>query len=234
MKYEQVFINCNANIFQKRFNAENKIFKQYNPLFLAITYSYDGSLAPSFGLFEKNGELYTVFGEECSVFDFNGQFEPEITTIDILELSIKKNRMDHISGDKYYNQLVDYINYLKQTNTFKPIKFNEHVKTEIDFYSSKELTSKSPIEFKQLDIFKNNLFHGDRYNFYFFNIKTDWNENITIYITEQNIMLVNSKNCFLTDSCIQKFLNDLEGAIELKQANFFIPEEHSKLKKVKP
>jgi hypothetical protein len=51
----------------------------YRPLFIAYGQSYGGEPATSFALFEKKGRLYEVHGEESSIEDFNGQWEPEET-----------------------------------------------------------------------------------------------------------------------------------------------------------
>ena len=52
----------------------------YRPLFLVNNHSSSGEVAESFGLFVKDDQLFEVVGSECSVWDFNGQWEPEPTT----------------------------------------------------------------------------------------------------------------------------------------------------------
>ena len=47
-------------------------------LFAANNYSYSGELADTFVFFvDKHGQAFEVWGPECSVWDFNGQWEPE-------------------------------------------------------------------------------------------------------------------------------------------------------------
>ena len=62
----------------------------FTPLLLVNNYSRSGEVAESFGLFVKEGQLFEVHGSECSVWDFDGQWEPEPTTVQAL-----LHRLDH-------------------------------------------------------------------------------------------------------------------------------------------
>lgn len=65
--------------FAKKFGAPSD-FADYHPLLLVDNSSRTGELAHSFGLFVKDGKLFEVNGSECSVWNFNGQWEPEETS----------------------------------------------------------------------------------------------------------------------------------------------------------
>lgn len=66
--------------FFDRFGVTEEERKTYIPLILSIEYSNGGELAPSYGIFlnSRNKCLYEVHGSECSVWDFDGQFIPEL------------------------------------------------------------------------------------------------------------------------------------------------------------
>lgn len=70
------------------FHASPEQRLAYQPLFLTINSTSDGSDAPSFGLFERKGQLFTVSGSECSQWGFEGQFEPELTSLRELQFSL--------------------------------------------------------------------------------------------------------------------------------------------------
>ena len=67
--------------FLDRFGASDSQRKAFRPLFLALSSSSSGELATSIGIFERDGRLYEVSGTECSVWDFNGQFTPEPSSV---------------------------------------------------------------------------------------------------------------------------------------------------------
>lgn len=65
--------------FCKKFGAPSD-FGDYHPLLLVDNSSTSGEMAHSFGLFIKDDALFEVTGSECSVWNFNGQWEPEETS----------------------------------------------------------------------------------------------------------------------------------------------------------
>lgn len=67
------------NDFSKKFGAPSD-FSDYHPLLLVDNSSRSGEIAHSFGLFVKDGKLFEVNGSECSVWNFNGQWDPEETS----------------------------------------------------------------------------------------------------------------------------------------------------------
>lgn len=70
--------------FLKRFGVSADVLDEYQPLFLVNNQSSSGEIAGSFGLFVKDNVLFEVNGTECSVWDFDGQWEPEQTSVAIL------------------------------------------------------------------------------------------------------------------------------------------------------
>lgn len=92
--------------FFDRFGADKEEQKTYMPLILSIEYSHGGEVAESYGVFlnSKNKCLYKVYGSECSVWDFNGQFSPELITFDEFDsLLIKENISEKLTNDMFIN-----------------------------------------------------------------------------------------------------------------------------------
>lgn len=69
--------------FCKKFGAPSD-FGDYHPLLLVDNSSCSGEMAHSFGLFVKDGALFDVYGSECSVWNFNGQWQPKQTSTAVL------------------------------------------------------------------------------------------------------------------------------------------------------
>ena len=59
---------------------------------------YDGS---AFVLFERDGQLYEVNGGHCSCYGLEGQWDPEETTVEVLEHRIKGGSL---GKDSYYDE----------------------------------------------------------------------------------------------------------------------------------
>jgi len=95
--------------FFERFGVRYDTVKAegYTPLFLAITHSSSGEEAESFGLFEKSGkkgpQYFEVLGSECSVWDFNGQWEPELTTPAVLWHRLTHGQLGLADGNDAFN-----------------------------------------------------------------------------------------------------------------------------------
>ena len=70
----------------------------YHPL-LVNNYTCTGELAHSFGLFVKDGALFEVTGSECSVWNFNGQWEPEETSTAALLRRLDKGSLGQEGDD---------------------------------------------------------------------------------------------------------------------------------------
>lgn len=70
--------------FARAFGLSHGIPSDFEPLLLSLNSSSTGEIAQSFGLFDCRGLLYEVIGTECSVWEFNGQWDPEPTTVESL------------------------------------------------------------------------------------------------------------------------------------------------------
>lgn len=102
--------------FFKRFGVTADQVKEegYRPLFLAYGNSRSGEESMSFGLLEKEGALFEVHGTECSVWDFNGQWEPEATSVNALRHRLDKGYLGCNEGnDDFHQELGEYLDKLE-------------------------------------------------------------------------------------------------------------------------
>lgn len=206
--------------FFNRFSATENDINQYIPIILCINYSYGGEYALSHGLFlnNRNNCLYYVEGSECSVWDFNGQFQPQLISYQQLEkyltdfdlddderlfvnqllsqLPINQNEMDHLNEDYY-----SYFHSLEISEEYKDI-----------------LNSISIDKFK--NIFDSQLKHiEDNISFYQFNI--DYGFPQTFFITlNDKIKLYTTDE---TNTFSLRFLNDIIGSLEIEENIFHQP-----------
>lgn len=86
-------------------------WSQYKVLFFAYGSSSYGELVDSFGLLEKAGKLYAIYGSECSVWDFNGQFQPERITIEELKHHFSRGRLGLTDDgtDRYRKAFLEFL-----------------------------------------------------------------------------------------------------------------------------
>lgn len=98
--------------FFTRFNAPESARKSFKPVFMVINESYSGELADSYGLFEKNHILYEVHGSECSIWDFNGQWQPEPVTKDYLihQLTVLNFGISEYDSESFNSHLSEAVN----------------------------------------------------------------------------------------------------------------------------
>lgn len=89
------------NDFAKKFGAPCD-FADYHPLLLVDNSSRSGELAHSFGLFVKDGKLFEVNGSECSVWNFNGQWDPEETSSIALLRRLDKGSLGQGDDDSQF------------------------------------------------------------------------------------------------------------------------------------
>jgi hypothetical protein len=76
---------------------------------LLAGYWYECYEGEAFVLYEKEGRLFEVNGSHCSCYGLEGQWDPELTTIEALE-----HRLDHGYGrDQYAEKLREILNNLK-------------------------------------------------------------------------------------------------------------------------
>lgn len=102
--------------FFERFGTTRKavMAEGYRPLFLAIGSSSSGEEATSFGLFEKDSQLWEVNGSECSAWDFNGQWEPEMVPLAALRRRLEQGTLGMDDGhDNFASSLRAYLGILE-------------------------------------------------------------------------------------------------------------------------
>ena len=103
-------------IFFDMFHVPFKERDLYHPLFLLNTYSRSGELAPSFGLFLRDGHLYEVHGSECSVWDFNGQWELEATSVSALRHRMERGDFGSDDDHPFKDELSQLLDQLELHN----------------------------------------------------------------------------------------------------------------------
>ena len=86
-----------------------KKYEEYNILF--ASYGTDNYSGDAFVLFEKNGKLFEVNGAHCSCYGLEGQFEPEETTLEAIEMRLIKGNfgMDGYAGNEFSTELKNFI-----------------------------------------------------------------------------------------------------------------------------
>lgn len=102
--------NSNTNEFCELFKISD--FGKYTPIFLGSMYSSSGEPAVSYGLLIKDGLLYSIEGVECSIHDFDGQFEPELMTVELVMYRLKHESLglSDFKEDIYNSSLKDLLN----------------------------------------------------------------------------------------------------------------------------
>lgn len=112
-----------VQIFLEAFGAPNDAVFEYRPLLLALNSSSSGEVAASFGLFEKTGELFEVSGSECSIWEFNGCWEPEATNPDILMHRIREGTLgrEEYEETSFDHELLALCQKLKLEDSVKDI-----------------------------------------------------------------------------------------------------------------
>ena len=85
-----------------RYEGNNILFASYG------TDNYSGD---AFVLFENDGKLYEVNGSHCSCYGLEGQFKPEETTLESIEMRLTKGTMgfDDYSDNEFATELKFFI-----------------------------------------------------------------------------------------------------------------------------
>lgn len=228
MNIELIGVSSPEEFFQ-RFDATIIQKEKYTPLFLAICRSSYGELSPSFGIFTKKNQnqLYTVYGDECSMWDFNGQFKPELSSIDLIEKQALQ-KLGVVDGEYRFNtKLKQYLSYLNGLDIFPKAADNPEIQNYVEFIHSEFITS-LPISQKEMALFHQQYHdHADEgIEFHSFQIKTNWGSTVNIFVNhnmelscEPEMAKILSKNHPL----IQNFISDLQGSIELQENIFSNP-----------
>ena len=84
----------------KNYEGNNILFASYG------TGNYSGD---AFVLFEKDGKLYEVNGSHCSCYGLEGQFEPEETTLEAIEMRLTKGTMGNEFANEFATELKFFI-----------------------------------------------------------------------------------------------------------------------------
>lgn len=127
--YPHVELACGSGVhgpleFFEKFGIDWKQLDGFVPLLLASNYSCGGEMAQTYGLFKKDNELYEVHGTECSVWDFNGQWDLEHTTVESILHRIEKGQLgqgEH-SEQNFYSELLEIVQKEQTAHSAPKIK----------------------------------------------------------------------------------------------------------------
>jgi hypothetical protein len=75
---------------EKRKRMESALTETRNVNILFASYGTDNYCGGAFVLFESNGVLYEVNGSHCSCFGLEGQWEPEVVSLEELKHRLEK------------------------------------------------------------------------------------------------------------------------------------------------
>ena len=209
--------------FFERFKASPEQAARYKPLLLAICRSQGGEQAPSFGVFEAGGELWTVHGTECSVWDFNGQFEPELAAVDELRAMARRG-MGMVDGrDVFRGALLALCDRLELEGQFKPAAQNRALAEYRAFMEAEvvgDLDKRLSGALAALGA--NRIEAAAGCEFWKFMVASPWGE-AALYVSPELKL-----SCALPEGCvfpanalgmgqefIRRFVSDLEGCMEL-------------------
>ena len=92
-----------------RMNVALDKYKNVNILF--ASYNYENYSGEAWVLFEQNGKLYEVNGSHCSCYGLEGQWEPEETTLEVLEYRLTKGTFgnDSWSENNFREELLKFL-----------------------------------------------------------------------------------------------------------------------------
>ena len=88
LEKEPIFLNLFGN--KKDIEYEFQVKLEENIKILFAYYEDENYSGSAWVLFEKNGELYEASGEHCSCYGLDGQWEPDITCLESLEMRLKE------------------------------------------------------------------------------------------------------------------------------------------------
>lgn len=227
-------IGCNEKSFFDRFKATDSQIDSYKPIFLAITNSSFGELSPSFGLFIKNNRFYTVFGTECSVWDFNGQFKPELTTLEVL-LKHTKDKIGFKDGEDIFNsKLKDCV--LDLEKEYGLALGTKELSIYTEFLLSEPLEGLEPIIPSDMELFKENKIEIEEdIHFYYFAVISDLGDKVNLFIDGNGYLQIHPDQVDLFNQYspfIKKFISDINGSLELGVNIFQEEKAKSKPKKL--
>lgn len=97
------------------FDSVEDLYYQYKTLpeegaqILVACYTYEDYEGLSYVLLEKDGQLYEVHGSHCSCYGLEGQWDLELTTVDLIEAMLAR-------GASFPYQVQTALKYLRNRN----------------------------------------------------------------------------------------------------------------------
>jgi hypothetical protein len=77
---------------------------------LAACYNIGGYEGDAYVLFRQNGKLFEVFASHCSCYGLEGQWSPEETTLEKIDIFQKKGSYyDSFKNDPAWEKLLDFL-----------------------------------------------------------------------------------------------------------------------------
>ncbi len=98
----------NVELWVERKAKMDKALKEWEPInILFASYGCDNYEGGAFVLFERDGELFEVNAGHCSCYGLEGQFSPELTTLEALAYRLTNGSMgtDSYSDNEFAKEL---------------------------------------------------------------------------------------------------------------------------------
>ena len=206
--------SASPRAFFDLFHATREQRLAYQPLFLTINSTSDGSDAPSFGLFERKGQLFTVSGSECSQWGFEGQFEPELTSLRELQFSLD-HQLGIVDGrDFFHSGLLAVAERIASSGRFQ--LSGELSSLYVDYLAAAEVGRIPNLPSMSTTFSDREVCVEPGLSFYRFDLSLA-GESVPVFISPSGTVSMGglpSPGCM---SCpeMSRFISDLLGSIEL-------------------
>lgn len=102
----------NAKLWSTYKNEMKHALEEWEPIhILFASYGYENYSGDAWVLFERDGELFEVNGSHCSCYGLEGQWDPEIVTLPVLEQRLLKGTFgeDDYSGNEFKEELCKFL-----------------------------------------------------------------------------------------------------------------------------
>lgn len=201
--------------FFDRFGASPEQRLAYQPLFLTINSTCDGSDAPSFGLFERKGQLFTVSGSECSQWGFEGQFEPELTSLRELQFSLDHD-LGMVDGrDFFHSGLRAVSDRIAASGRFQSV--GELSSSYVEYLSANEVGKIQNLPSMSPAFSDREVFVEPGLSFYRFDLALG-QASAPVFVSPSGTVSIGASEGAPRDMFgpeMSKFVSDLLGSIEL-------------------
>lgn len=89
-----------------QFQIDESVLKGCTILFAAYEHEYEGQ---ALVVFRRNRKLYEVNGSHCSCYGLEGQWDPEVTTVEALRHRVEKGTLGYFLGgyDQGFRSMLD-------------------------------------------------------------------------------------------------------------------------------